>query len=257
MPHPTTVSRAVKARAKSERELVKQQLNQVIQDGYRISFTADMWTEQYKQISYLTITAHWIDDNWELRSQVLCTDEFDATLKKTGDNIKAAIKVELQSLGLNTDSSNLTFTTDRGANMIAALRNDNRLDCSAHILNTVLRNTFDPKKDCPEEITELLTASKGLVRYFKKTGYQTLLKRALQQSCDSRWNSIYAMLQSVHQEFDDIENILKDHAQSELHRHSSIDKDLLAELLPFLQVIHSLLACLFNNDASSSQCRLK
>ena len=91
----------------------------------------------------------------------------------------------------------VTFTTDRGANMIAALRSDERLDCIAHVLNTVLRNAFDPKKGCPVQVCTLLTAVKNIVRYFKKSGYQTLLPKALQQSCDSRWNSVYFMLQSL------------------------------------------------------------
>ena len=56
-------------------------------DELKISFTSDLWTDQYKQISYLTITAHWINSEWELVSSVLCTQEFDATKKKTGDNI--------------------------------------------------------------------------------------------------------------------------------------------------------------------------
>ena len=46
------------------------------------------------------------------------------------------------------------------------------------------RNTFDPHKLCPDEIPNLLTSVKGLVRYFKETRLQTL-----QQSCDTRWNS--------------------------------------------------------------------
>jgi len=29
--------------------------------------------------------------------------------------------------------------------MISALRNNNRINCSAHLLNTVLRNLFDTK----------------------------------------------------------------------------------------------------------------
>ena len=127
----------------------------------------------------------WIDDAWQLVSYVLCTEEFDATKKKTGDNIKASIVSALHTLGVNIENENITFTTDRGSNMIAALRSENRLDCAAHILNTVLRNTFDPKKGCPDDMTSLLNAAKGLVRYFKKTGLQTLLPKASQQSCDT------------------------------------------------------------------------
>lgn len=70
--------------------------------------------------------------------------------------------------------------------MISALRDDNRLDCIAHVLNTILRHTFDEKKDCPLEITTMVNSVKGIVRYFKKTGLSNLLPKALTQCCETR-----------------------------------------------------------------------
>ena len=64
-----------------------------------IAFTSDMWTDTHKQRPYLTITAHWINDEWEMQNRVICTEEFDASLKKTGLNIKTAISSALQSFG--------------------------------------------------------------------------------------------------------------------------------------------------------------
>ena len=52
--------------------------------------------------------------------------------------------------------SSMSYFADGGSNMIAALHGEERLDCTAHILNTVLRHSFDDKKDCPPEVTELL-----------------------------------------------------------------------------------------------------
>ena len=204
MPHPTTVSRAVATAAKTERLMLATEMRKVLSLGHCISFTADMWTDQYKQVSYLTITGHWISEDWQLVSRVLCTEDFDSTQKKTGDNIHRAIVTTLRDLDIDIGTDMVTFTTDRGANMIAALRSDERLDCIAHVLNTVLRNAFDPKKGCPVQVCTLLTAVKNIVRYFKKSGYQTLLPKALQQSCDSRWNSVYFMLQSLHVQYDEV-----------------------------------------------------
>jgi hypothetical protein len=59
------------------------------------------------------------------------------------------------------------FTTDRGFNMLVALRDEVRLDCIAHVLNTILHHTFDEKKLCPGAISKLLTACKSLVSYAK------------------------------------------------------------------------------------------
>ena len=123
MPHPTTVSRAVATTAKTERLMLATEMRKVLSLGHCISFTADMWTDQYKQVSYFTITGHWISEYWQLVSRVLCTEDFDST-QKTSDNIHRAIVTTLRDLDIDIGTDMVTFTTDRGANMIAALRSD-------------------------------------------------------------------------------------------------------------------------------------
>ena len=128
------------------------------------------------------------------------------------------------------------FTTDRGSNMIVALKEEERLDCIAHVLNTVLRHTFDEKKDCPLSVTKMISACKSLVRYVKKSSFQKLLSKGVSQSCDTRWNSIYTMLDSVKTAYDDIYKLIQEHAPSEVRRLSSIDRELLNEIKTFLEV---------------------
>ena len=129
------------------------------------------------------------------------------------------------------------FTTDRGANIIAALSDNTRVDCAAHLINTVLRNAFDEKKNCPIEITRLVDTCKSLVQYVKRTSLQNLLSKSLIQSCDTRWNSAFMMLESVLERFDEVEQLLLKHAPAEIRRITAVDVDLLKELVPFLKVI--------------------
>ena len=186
LPHPTTVSRQVADKAKN----VKSELSTILQDAFssgHVSFTSDMWTDAHKQRSYLTVTAHWIDSNWNLCSRVICTEEFDPTEKKTGVNIRSALAKIFSNMGVTESQlKRSVFTTDCGSNMIVALKEEERLDCAAHVLNTVLRHTFDDKKDCQEAIGRLITACKALVRYIKKTSLQNLLKKGVVQSCETR-----------------------------------------------------------------------
>ena len=126
------------AKAEIQRQLLREEMSGILTDGHRISFTLNLCTDQYIQISYLTITAHWINTEWELVSNVLCMQEFDTTKKKTGDNINAAISSALEDLGIDIASEQITFTTDRGSNMIPALRSEETLDCVVHILNTAV-----------------------------------------------------------------------------------------------------------------------
>ena len=123
-----------------------------------------MWTEQHSQKAYLVITAHWITDDWQLVSRVICTKEHDSTLKKTATNIHTALQEAFEEYGIGDRLASSVITTDRGSNMVKAL-GDNRLDCVAHVLNTVLRHTFNEKKLCPESVHSLLNECKSLVRY--------------------------------------------------------------------------------------------
>ena len=189
-----------------------------------------MWTDQYKQRTYLTITAHWIAPDFTLKSRVVCTDEFDSAQKKTGINVKACLLASLSTFGISTDDLEFcVFTTDRGSNMILALQNEDRIDCIAHVLNTVLRHTFD--KDCPKPITELINSAKSLVRYIKKGSLQNLLATSVKQSCVTRWNSTYFMLKSIQDVYANIQVVFAEHALKEMRRVTAIDLEPLKEVV--------------------------
>jgi hypothetical protein len=98
--------------------------------------------------------------------------------------------------------------------MLAALQNDTHLSCCDHMLNTVLTHLFDKKNlDSLPELSALITASKDLVRYFKKSSLMPLLKKSLKQEVPTRWCSMHAMLQSILDSFDEVEHILTTKSQ--------------------------------------------
>ncbi|XP_036338534.1 zinc finger BED domain-containing protein DAYSLEEPER-like [Rhagoletis pomonella] len=53
------------------------------------ALTTDAWTST-AVVSYITITTHFIDDNWELRSYVLET--FDHPQRHTSENLRKAVE---------------------------------------------------------------------------------------------------------------------------------------------------------------------
>ena len=59
---------------------------QVLLDAGNCSFTTDMWTNPYKNIPYVTVTAHYLNANWDVISKIIFTREFDIEQKKTGMN---------------------------------------------------------------------------------------------------------------------------------------------------------------------------
>jgi len=46
-----------------------------------------MWTESYRQVSYITVTVHYVTDEWKLVDGVIATQQFDPDLRHTGANI--------------------------------------------------------------------------------------------------------------------------------------------------------------------------
>lgn len=54
--------------------------------------TLDLWTDDYRKLSYLAITIHYIDSAWKgLVERVLCTRHFPES--KTGEHILHEVRM--------------------------------------------------------------------------------------------------------------------------------------------------------------------
>jgi len=95
------------------------------------------------------------------------------------------------------NATKIVFVTDRVANVLAAIQDSKHLSCCDHIINTVLTHLFDNKslQECPS-VKSMLTGSKGLVRYSKKSCQMRLLPSSLKQ-VSTMWNPIHLLLESV------------------------------------------------------------
>lgn len=126
-----------------------------------------------------------------------------------------------------------TFVTDRGANVVAALSNFNRISCAAHILNNVLaKGTKKSKQFC-----KFVEESKSLVRFFKKsTNLQKTLNTTLKSACETRWNSVIAMLKSIRDNYSEESGILL--SRNELKKIENISIDMLNQAIDFLEAFN-------------------
>ena len=66
LPVATTVARHLGGIATSHRQILATELRKVP----RIAITSDMWTHEGTNAPYITITAHFINNDWELRGEV-------------------------------------------------------------------------------------------------------------------------------------------------------------------------------------------
>lgn len=69
---------------------------------------------------------------------MLSTSEWDSMLRKTAENIKPAIIQALRRYGIEEFFSKLVYVTDRGSNIVAALRTVTRLNCAAQRVSLLL-----------------------------------------------------------------------------------------------------------------------
>lgn len=56
----------------AEYEKIKAVLSKVLQEN-NLAFTTDLWTDEYSQRSFFTLSAHYINEDWVLTASVLAT----------------------------------------------------------------------------------------------------------------------------------------------------------------------------------------
>lgn len=207
LPHPSTVSRKLDLLAADHKKDVVVPVIKSCINKYGGAITTDMWTETFTQTSYITVTVHYISDDWNLVERVLATKEFDPELRHTGGNINTSLLAILSDFEVNAEK--VVFVTDRGANMLKALKDHKHISCCDHMINTVLSHVFDDEVlDELPRVRSLLSGSKELVRYFKKSGNMRLLPTSLKQEVSTRWNTMFYLLESVMKNYKEIAHIL-------------------------------------------------
>lgn len=230
LPHPTTISRNVAAIKEEMLEKLIPVLEDSIEAG-QCSASTDMWTDNHKKNHFLTMTAHYFDRNFTMKRKVLFTSLFKAKMK-TGANIKKELSNRFTRLGLNAKLlRKMTFVTDQGSNIVKALKPPfKRRNCRTHLLNTILKNTFD-SDDIPLIIQKTLVNCKKIVRYLKQSGKSNELSKAVVQDCGTRWNYKLNMLQSIVDQHSEIMLLLSKKQRLDW----SIDVDLVNEIIDFLK----------------------
>ncbi|CAH1769844.1 475_t:CDS:2, partial [Entrophospora sp. SA101] len=176
---------------------------------YGVAFTTDCWTDDYRKISYISLTVHYID-GWILKEQILAVSKFSDT-SHTAENIKNNIFGILKKYNLSPEinMTKYTFVTDSAANFVAAFRNH---------------------------------GCKSLVTYFKQSSLYCRLEKSLKQESESRWNSKLEMLESISDQFEMIYDLLTE--KDQLERVEIIDITIVEILINFLKKFHEASECL-------------
>lgn len=208
--------------------IFNEQQKQIIDHFRKVEFfgvTTDMWTDDHKKSSFMAVTVHYIF-NATLNERILAVRHF-AESSATGVNLKALLVAILNEYEI--DYNKCVFVSDRGANVVASLRDFERLSCIDHVINNVLENA--EKKH--SGFKEILVRCKELTRYFKKANLQLRLKTSLKSAVDTRWNSNYLMIVSIIDNWDEIKAVLTE--KNYMNKLSNLSIEVLIQIRDFLK----------------------
>ncbi|XP_038679444.1 zinc finger BED domain-containing protein RICESLEEPER 2-like [Tripterygium wilfordii] len=176
----------------------------------RIALTSDMWTSSNQKKGYMAITAHFIDDNWEMQSCIL---RFVYVPCPHTAQVLSEVLIECM-LEMNIDRKLSTLTLDNCSTNDAIIEKllgkldacslilDGRIfhmRCCAHILNLIVQRGLSEIEDCIENVRNSVsfwTASPKREQTFREAARQLHITstKQLVLDCKTRWNSIYLML---------------------------------------------------------------
>lgn len=113
----------------------KANVKQTIQEAESIAITTDGWTSRNTE-SYITITAHVINNDWEMENVVLQTRPLFES--HTGLHIAEVLRAALTEWELQRENHGIAIVTDNAHNMDVAVREaglELHIKCFAHTTN--------------------------------------------------------------------------------------------------------------------------
>lgn len=210
MPSRKTLSRNVVEKSNDVRNIISNDLRNALEFFGGFACTSDIWTDNFKRKSYLSIIAHYyllIDG--KIVSKVRIINMNTVNEEKRGINIfNEMVNIFSEFKITKTEiEGKITFVTDRGGNMISALADCKRINCYAHIMNNIVHHmcTF-------QDIKDIISRTAALVRYIKITGQNDnpLLRSSLKSYCETRFNTVVDMIDSVERSYDEIYELLRE-----------------------------------------------
>uniref|UniRef100_A0A0A9CM89 hAT-like transposase RNase-H fold domain-containing protein n=1 Tax=Arundo donax TaxID=35708 RepID=A0A0A9CM89_ARUDO len=179
--------------------------------GHRICLTTDTWVS-IQNLSYMSLTAHWVDSDWNLHKRIL-------NFCLVSDHKGETLAEKLEECLLEWDIGNIfTLPVDNASSndvvvsYLKAISKDwegvilknefLHIRCCAHIVNLIVKSGL-------KFINSSITKIRNVVRYVRSSPLRSdQFKRCVEKEkiCDksslsldveTRWNATYLMLQSA------------------------------------------------------------
>lgn len=196
-------------------------------DVTAISFTTDIWSSDSSIISMLSLTAQWIDKDFNLVKTLLHSQEF------RGSHTAQAITTSFGNMFNNwhIDPSKVhAIVSDNARNMTKAMEEGkwSGIRCTAHTLQLAVNDCVLVQRN----VKDMLAIARRIVGHFKHStlAYDHLKKiqdelgapiKRFQQDVSTRWNSTFYMLESLFEQKRVLAAFAADHELPHHSRHTS------------------------------------
>ncbi|KAF3854296.1 hypothetical protein F7725_022351 [Dissostichus mawsoni] len=206
-----------------------------------VSLTTDLWTSCTMD-PYITITAHYITDTWELKSRVLRTTIMPE--RHTAVNIAQRLKETIEEWDLVVFCTIHDKQHEPGNGALRAVSPPPWM-CRTHIQLAIKAGLHLP------EIAKTTDAARRVVSHFRHSSVAVcaLKKRQeqlgvkvhkLQNDCATRWNSTFTMLERLYEQRLPVQAVLADETVTKVGIRRSLAMrecqwELVAQLIPVLR----------------------
>ncbi|XP_073672246.1 zinc finger BED domain-containing protein 4-like [Paramisgurnus dabryanus] len=168
-----------------------------------ISFTMDIWSSYLNQTSMLSLTAQWIDVNFEMKRAVLHAQEFPGS--HTGTAIASAFDAMFTEWKIQKENVHVVLR-DNARNMVKAMEECGvkSLGCMAYLGQLAVHDAVLSQ----QSVVDSLAIARKIVGHFKSSSLGTsrlrdiqretgMKTKLLQQDVPTRWNSTFLMMTTL------------------------------------------------------------
>ncbi|XP_040278097.1 E3 SUMO-protein ligase ZBED1-like [Bufo bufo] len=192
---------------------VREQVKNELRSIKYYATTTDLWSSRTME-PYISLTIHFINDEWKLCSRCLQTSYFPED--HTGELISQGLKEALESWGLKEELQ-VCITTDNGANIVKAVEINGwtRLQCFGHRLHLAIeRSVKDARVEhaigkCKKIVSAFSYAWKRKREMANAQAELNLPPHRLITETPTRWGSRQQMIQRLLEQEKAISQVLK------------------------------------------------
>ncbi|WOL04456.1 zinc finger BED domain-containing protein RICESLEEPER 2-like [Canna indica] len=176
----------------------------------RIALTTDIWSS-IQNLSYLVLTAHFVDDNWMLHKRLL---NFVVMPSHKGKEIGKMVEKCIIDWGIRDCISYITvdnassndvavvYLKDKLKNMLVLGGEFLHMRCATHILNLIVRDGLSEVRESISRIrvaVKYARSSPARAQQFQRciTDEGITYKGSICLDVTTRWNSTYLMLETA------------------------------------------------------------